>query len=211
MNGQPGRLEQAHWNDAWRSLGVAAPTALLAELLARHAEPHRAYHTIQHLRDCFAWLDALPLLADRLGEVQLAVWFHDAIYDTRAADNEERSARWAAEALGAAGVDPAAAARVHDLVLATKHDALPSGADARLLVDVDLSILGAEEGRFAEYERQIRHEYAWVPEAAFRQGRAQVLAGFLERPSVYHTGWFKTYLEDRARANLSRSLRALAV
>lgn len=211
MDRRPGQLEQAHWNDAWTSLGVAPPSALLAELLERHAEPHRAYHTVQHLRECFVWLDALPLLADRLGEVQLAVWFHDAIYDTHAADNEERSARWAAECLGAAGADPAAAARVHDLVIATRHDAQPSGADARFLVDVDLSILGADEGRFAEYERQIRHEYAWVPERVYREGRARILSGFLERPFLYNTGWFRSQLEGRARANLSRSLRALAV
>jgi predicted metal-dependent HD superfamily phosphohydrolase len=132
------------------------------------------------------------------------------VYDTRAQDNEERSARWAEQALRAGGAAGAVASRVAGLVRATRHEAAPIGADAQLLVDVDLAILGAPEARFAEYERQVRQEYAWVPEPAFRQGRARVLASFLERPALYGTPWFGERLEARARANLARSLRELA-
>lgn len=203
-------LERARWDDAWRALGVPAPRGLLAELVTRYAEPHRAYHTAQHLRECFAQLDAASALAEHLADVQLALWFHDAVYDPRAHDNEERSARWAHESLVAAGARAGAAERVQALVLATKHTAAPVGADAQLLVDVDLSILGAADARFAEYEAQIRHEYSWVPAAAFRERRARALAGFLERPSIYSTPWFASRLEARARANLSRSLRELS-
>jgi predicted metal-dependent HD superfamily phosphohydrolase len=149
-------------------------------------------------------------LAERLAEVQLALWFHDAIYDTRAQDNEERSARWAAESLSGADAPGEAAARVHALVMVTRHAAVPSGADAELLVDVDLSILGAPEARFAEYERQVRQEYAWVPEAGFRKARARVLESFLARPRIYSTSWFKRRLEERARANLARSIVELS-
>jgi predicted metal-dependent HD superfamily phosphohydrolase len=141
--------------------------------------------------------------------VQLALWFHDAIYDPRAQDNEERSARWADEVLGAAGASPASAARVRALVLATRHAAVPEDPDAQLLVDVDLSILGAAPGRFAEYERQIGVEYSWVPRDAFRQGRANVLRRFLARERIFSTPWFHQRLESRARANLERSLAAL--
>ena len=142
--------------------------------------------------------------------MQLALWFHDAIYDTRAQDNEERSAIWAADSLRGAGVREDVAARVHALVMVTKHAAVPSGADAELLVDVDLSILGAPEARFAEYERQVRREYAWVPEDAFRRARARVLESFLARPRIYSTRWFERRLEERARANLARSIAELS-
>jgi predicted metal-dependent HD superfamily phosphohydrolase len=200
---------QSHWEAAWRSLRVQAPPGLLAELQARYAEPARAYHTQQHLRECFEHLDGASALAERLAEVQVALWFHDAIYDTRAQDNEARSAQWAREALDGAGVASEVGLRVHALVMATRHAAEPEGADATLLVDVDLSILGAPDARFAEYERQIRREYEWVPEPAYRGARAKVLRSFLDRPAIYGTPWFASRLEERARTNLARSIREL--
>ena len=169
----------------------------------------RAYHTLQHLRECFAQLAPVESCAEHLAEVELALWFHDALYDTRAQDNEERSADWARQALAQAGVPAEVGARVRALVLATRHAALPEVGDAQLLVDVDLSILGAAPVRFDEYERQIRQEYAWVPDAAFRQARANVLRGFLARPRIFGTPWFANRLEAPARANLARSLHAL--
>lgn len=186
--------ERAQWDAAWRTLGRSAPRGLLSKLAARYAEPHRAYHTLQHLRECFVQLEPAGGLAQHLAEVQLALWFHDAVYDTHAHDNEERSARLAREALVESGVCRETAERVEGLVLATKHNATPEGADARLLVDVDLSILGADGARFREYERQIRHEYS---------------TSFLERPSIYSTPPFAARLERPARTNLSRSLQQL--
>jgi predicted metal-dependent HD superfamily phosphohydrolase len=202
--------ERAQWDAAWKTLARPAPPGLLSDLAARYAEPHRAYHTLQHLRECFVQLEPAADLADHLAEVQLALWFHDAIYDTRAHDNEERSARWARDALLTAGVDREPAERVEHLVLATKHDATPESADARLLVDVDLSILGADGARFREYEEQVRREYAWVPDTTFRERRAQVLTRFLARPSIYSTPRFAARLEQQARTNLSRSLQQLS-
>jgi len=197
------------WHGAWRALRLTPAPGLLAELESRYREPHRAYHTLQHLDECFARLAEAESLAERLAEVRIALWFHDAVYDTRAADNEEASARWARESLEAAGAGEAAA-RVAELVLATRHAAVPVGRDPQLLVDVDLSILGAEEARFDEYERQVRREYEWVAEPAFRAGRARVLESFLARPAIFTTPWFAERLEPRARRNLARSLRALA-
>ena len=203
--------DQERWSETWGRLGVVAPEALLAELARRYSEPHRFYHTLQHLRECFSMLEPASHLARRLAEVQLALWFHDAVYDTHAQDNEEQSARWAEQLLVAAGASADAAAGVGELVLATKHRAIPQGEDAKLLVDVDLSILGAAEPRFSEYERQIRQEYGWVSEDAFRQGRARVLTSLLDRSSIYSTAWFTDRLEERARENLSRSLKELAI
>ena len=109
----------------------------------------------------------------------------------------------------AGGAQAEAAGRVAGLVLATKHDALPDGADARLLVDVDLSILGAEEARFEQYEAQVRQEYAWVPSVLFRRNRAKLLSSLLSRPALYSTSWFAERLEQRARKNLARSIAQL--
>jgi predicted metal-dependent HD superfamily phosphohydrolase len=196
------------WVQAWRALAVAAPDeALLDELLAAHCEAHRAYHTLQHLGECLALLKAQPGSAQRPAEVALALWFHDAVYDVRRHDNEERSAEWARRAVLEAGAAPDAAERVHALVMATRHDAEPLGADARLLVDIDLAILGAPAERFAEYERQIRIEYAHVPAEVFETRRREILAGFLARDPLYLTAPMRERFEAAARANLKRAIK----
>ena len=193
------------WRELWARLGSRPADGLYEELIGRYREPHRRYHTTRHLDECFALLDAAHALAERPAEIELALWFHDAIYDTRRHDNEQKSADWARR-----GCPADAADRVHALVMATRHDAVPSGRDAELLVDIDLSILGAAPERFDEYERQVREEYAWVPGFVFRRKRAAILEGFLARPAIFSTPMFFQTLEQAARANLRRSLERLA-
>ncbi|KWT74164.1 MULTISPECIES: N-methyl-D-aspartate receptor NMDAR2C subunit [unclassified Variovorax] len=198
---------RAAWADAWDALGVEAPgAALLDALLAHYGEPHRAYHTLQHLDECLEGLALERSHAKRPAEIALALWFHDAIYDVHRHDNEERSADWAQQALRDAGADADAAQRVHALVIATRHQAQPEEADAQLLVDLDLSILGALAPRFAEYEQQIRIEYAHVPPEVFEPRRRQILGSFLARDPLYLTPSIRARLEVQARFNLRRAI-----
>ena len=199
------------WRRVWTGLGAQDGThalcdSLLQQLLARYAEPQRKYHTLQHLSECLDGFDAAAHLADRPAEVEAALWFHDAIYDLSSHDNEERSAQWAQQALSAAGVAAESAARVGQLVLATRHTVMPESPDEQMLVDIDLSILGAPPARFAEYEVQIRAEYAFVPEAVFRSKRRAILQAFLDRPHLFSTPHFRAALEPSARANLARAV-----
>jgi len=198
---------QPSWQRAWQGIGaVGDGLAWFEQLLACYREPHRHYHSLQHLGECLTAFDQARALARKPEEVELALWFHDAIYDVKRSDNEARSADWAREALMEAEVDAAAADRVHALIMATRHDAVPQDADAQLLVDVDLAILGATPDRFAEYEDQIRREYAFVPGWLFRHKRREILRGFLERPRLYSTPHFHDRLEARARENLVRAI-----
>jgi predicted metal-dependent HD superfamily phosphohydrolase len=182
------------------------PAQVYAELIARHCEPHRRYHTVQHLDECFLALDQVQ---PHSPDVELALWFHDAIYDTHRADNEALSAALARDTALGLGVAPGPAQRIADLILCTRHAVEPEGLDAEALVDVDLSILGAASARFDEYECQVRREYSWVPEETFRKRRAEVLRQFLARSHIYSTRAFRERYEPAARANLARSLEAL--
>lgn len=198
----------ASWQRAWSGIGAVGDGMVVRdELLRAYAEPQRHYHTLQHLSECLAAFDTAQSLAQRPYEVELALWFHDAIYEVKRHDNELRSADWAREVLLAAGVDADAAQRVHDLIMATLHSAVPAPGDEALLVDIDLSILAAQRERFDEYEQQIRAEYAYVPGFLFRRKRKQILHGFLERPQIYSTAYFNDALEARARDNLVRVTR----
>ncbi|MEP6722214.1 MAG: N-methyl-D-aspartate receptor NMDAR2C subunit [Variovorax sp.] len=194
------------WRSAWAALKLDPPPGLLDELLARYAQPQRRYHTLQHLDECLAGFEREQAHAVRPGEVALALWFHDAIYEVQGHDNEARSADWARDALQRAGASDTVAQRVHALVMATCHDAEPVDADAQLLVDIDLSILGAPPERFAEYERQIRAEYAHVPPATFEPRRREILGRFLARDPLYLTPGLRAQCEARARINLRAAI-----
>jgi predicted metal-dependent HD superfamily phosphohydrolase len=203
------RIEQ--WQGLWKELGVAPSVAdtLYDELIARYSEPHRHYHTLQHLDECFGWLAETRALAEHPGEIELALWFHDAIHDVKRDDNEMKSAEWATSAVLAAGLRSDVADRIHDLIMATCHNAAPHTRDAQLLVDIDLSILGALPVRFDEYERQVRAEYEWVPALIFKRERRRILAAFLARPRIFTTDTFFDRLESAARSNLQRSIASL--
>ncbi|MCX7503949.1 HD domain-containing protein [Delftia tsuruhatensis] len=197
---------QASWQHAWSALGASAPQPVLAELLQSYSEPQRHYHTLQHLGEAMGLLQPALGLAAHPGEVALALWFHDAVYETQAKDNEARSADWAVAVVRGQGLPAEVAGRVHGLIMATCHTAQPSGIDAQLLVDADLGILAADPLRFAEYELQVRAEYEWVPLPLYRAKRREVLQGFMQREAIYCTDWFRQRLEARARCNLAQAL-----
>ena len=198
------------WRSVWQQLGAAdANEDLYHQLVACYSEPHRKYHTIQHLNECFMHLESVRSLCDHPAEVELALWFHDAIYDTTKKDNEQRSAEWARDSVLAAGVSSDPAERIYDLVMATVHDAVPACRDAEVLVDIDLGILGAEAARFDEYELQVREEYSWVPEPLYRAARRKILEQFVGREWIYSTAPFRSQYGTRARDNISRSLARL--
>ncbi len=192
---------------AWHDAGARTDgTALCEALLTAYAELQRHYHSTQHLAECLQGFEAVRHLAQQPAEVALALWFHDAVYDVHRHDNEAQSAAWARQALTSAGAQPDVAERVYELVMATRHTSAPAAGDAALLVDIDLSILGTDAQRFAQYEQQIRNEYAFVPEDVFRSKRKEVLLSFANRPRIYGTEHFYAALEARARANLARAV-----
>lgn len=197
----------------------AIPGPAFAELLAAYRDSRRHYHDVGHIEAMLAGLrDCRSLLHD-VEAVELAIWFHDAVYDAAAPDNEERSADLARQVL-AGRLEQGRLEQVAALILATrKHELASSGetqepadrerSDMAYFLDLDLQILGTEATRFDAYETAVRREYAHVPEAAWRIGRATVLRRFMARPRLYFSDLFAEKLEERARANLARSLAKL--
>lgn len=188
---------------------------LQADLTELYRAPDRHYHGLAHIQALLALAAEIrPLLVD-FEAVEAAIWFHDAIYDSRAADNETKSAEFARERL-AGRTSTERLAIIVAMIEATTTHALPqlgdrdALSDAAHFLDMDLAILGAEPGAFDAYELAVRREYAWVPEEAWRAGRAAVLKKFLALERIFHTGAFIARYERRARDNLARSLAALS-
>ena len=200
----------ARLSDALTALGADPAPRLFDQLEKMYREPTRFYHTDQHVSECLQALDRHVALSERPAEVEIAIWFHDAVYDSRESDNEERSAELAIEVLSSLAVAPDSAARVRSMILSTKsHQA--QDRDTQLLLDIDLGILGQPPGVFSRYDEAIRREYAWVPEARYRAGRAAVLRSFLDRPQIYVTNTFRELYEAQARKNIELRLRELGV
>jgi predicted metal-dependent HD superfamily phosphohydrolase len=195
------------WNSFWQHIGgeTAAGDALFAELIARYNEPHRAYHNLQHIRECLGQFEQVRDQSQSPILLEMALWSHDVIYDPHAKDNEAASATWIATRLSTENAIDTT--MLTDLIIATEHKTPPETLDAQLLVDIDLSILGSETARFDEYETQIRAEYNFVPDDKFCIGRTAVLQHFLARPALYSTPFFHARYEEKARENLARSLQ----
>ena len=200
----------------WRRLvgfdAGRAGDAALDELLSRHRQPHRRYHTATHVMWVLRHID--DLAADStpvdLNAVRAAALFHDAVYDPRSPTNEHDSAGLARRVLADCGWEPARVDRVAALIeLTAGHVAPDTDLGADILLDADLAILGAEPAEYRAYVTGVRAEYAHVDDDAWRVGRAAVLRSFLDRPAIYRTTSMQAARERRARANLSAELAEL--
>ncbi|MEU5563859.1 HD domain-containing protein [Micromonospora musae] len=203
------------WRTATRGAGAAGPTGPTEageELLRRWREPHRHYHTVDHLRAVLDVIDRHAELAVRPDLVRLAAWCHDAVYDPRAAGdtNERDSAELAVRLLTGLGLPADAVAEVHRLVLLTAGHLVDAGdADGALLCDADLAVLAAPAPTYERYAAAVRREYAHVAEAEFRVGRARVLRALLDLPALFRSPPLARLWEQPARANLRRELAVL--
>lgn len=205
-------VDRAALIGGWIALAGGSPAsqATGAEVIARWSEPHRRYHTRHHLAAVLAAVDRLAAAAEDPAAVRLAAWFHDVVYDGRPGWDEERSAQLAQARLPRCGVPAPRVAEVARLVrLTAAHDTLAAGdANGAVLCDADLAVLGGPG--YDAYAAAIRQEYAHVPDDLFRKGRAEVLRRLLATPRLYRTALARDLWEDRARANMTAELSALA-
>jgi predicted metal-dependent HD superfamily phosphohydrolase len=209
----------------WWTLDVAdlapgahsdAVRAVGEDLLRRLGEEHRRYHTARHVVEMFWALEDLEhagvLTARESALARVAAWFHDAVYDTTTsgAENEIDSATLAVRDLTALGFATEDVETVRDLVLSTHDHDLTGTPLAGAFHDADLWILSSPPGRYDEYTLQVRAEYAAVPDDVFRAARASILRPFLDRETIYATGFARESWEDAARANLAVELGLLS-
>ncbi len=169
-------------------------------------EDNRYYHNLEHIADCLRKLDKWPTEVPQKSAVELAIWFHDVIYDSKRADNEEYSAALTTNLLRGHPLETDACA----LILATRHKETEGMPAEEVLCDIDLSILGAmSEEKYMAYAKKIRLEYSWVPEDKYREARARVLENFLKRKDLYQTAYAKGRWGEQARINIKKEREKL--
>jgi predicted metal-dependent HD superfamily phosphohydrolase len=199
-------LMRRKWHDLLDVWAVTPSVAdeMFEDVCKQYGSPGRFYHTLDHIGAMLETVESLASFTRNLNAVKLAVWLHDVIYQSRASDNEERSAEHAEQLCEKISIPEGRV--VASMILKTKTHEAGDDPDAQVLIDADLAILGASEQAYRAYADQIRQEYAWVPEPDYRRGRRQILERFLARPKIIH---LLGHLEEPARRNIAAEIARL--
>ncbi len=200
------------WEQLVLDLGVSVDTAVSVwdDLLSRYGENGRFYHTLEHIYHTLQIAHDLREEAVDFRAVRLALFFHDAVYDSKAHNNEEKSGMVAGRTLFAWELPEGLIAEVVRLILLTKsHLLIGDDGNGRVVLDADLSILGASAEVYDQYAQAVRREYAFVSDVVYGQGRKQILGQFLQRPSIFTTNAMRLLLEGQARQNIAREIDTL--
>ena len=197
------------WQRLMSALGLSDNLRTHASLVAAYREAQRHYHNGEHIDACLRHLDNVADQASAPHEIELALWFHDAVYNPMSSTNEADSAKWAKGFLSGNAVPEEVVSRVYALIMATRHHRETSTCDEALMVDIDLAILGADPETYDRFEQNIRKEYRRVPWLLYRKKRKEILTEFVSRESLYKTEFFSKRLEAQARRNLENAIAAL--
>ena len=189
------------WFELHQHYHFSEPQKIFNKLIAAYSEKQRAYHTVQHLYECLVLLESIRADLKDAYSVELALWFHDAVYDPQAKDNELKSAELFEQYLSQdLSID--IVQKIKRWIIATQWHEVTDELDLQFLLDIDLAILAASPERFAEYEQQIQQEYAWVDPDVYSIKRKEVLTHFYQAELLYQTEYFQHSFEQRAKMNL---------
>ncbi|OEC91667.1 metal-dependent hydrolase [Acinetobacter sp. YK3] len=189
------------WFELQQHYHFSEPQKIFNKLIAAYSEKQRAYHTVQHLYECLVLLESIRANLNDANAVVLALWFHDAVYDPQAKDNELKSAELFEQYM-AQDLPVDIVGKIKRWIVATQKHASTNELDLQFLLDIDLAILAAFPARFADYEQQIQKEYAWVDSGIYSLKRKEVLAHFYQAEPLYQTEYFQQSFEQRAKGNL---------
>jgi len=188
------------------SFGFAENESEYNSITNQYSETYRAYHNVQHISDCLEKLDLFCKELENWNVIELAIWFHDAVYNPYAKNNELNSADVAVDFLRKAGAKESLFERVTNLILATRHNSTATSEEEKIISDIDLSILGASPDVYERYSKNIRKEYKLIPSTIFRKKRKEILTEFLEREPLFQTPLFRNRFEKQAKENIKREL-----
>lgn len=205
-----------NWSKLLKNFNISqtATEQTFNKIVESYSTPNRYYHDLEHINHVIEIIQLLEKQTKYFGNkfeiktVQLAAWFHDIIYDTKAKDNEEQSAEYAAKILSSLSIPSDVIKNVKKLILQTKnHYASTTDLNAQILLDADLAILGSNPIEYSKYTQAIRQEYIWVPKTEYFAARKKVLENFLQRENIYFTQFMQQTKEKIARNNLEIEIR----
>jgi predicted metal-dependent HD superfamily phosphohydrolase len=174
----------------------------------KYSEKHRAYHNIEHISDCLSKLDSITAKVLFRKEIELSIWFHDVIYNPYGKENELKSAKKAIDFLEKQSNNEELKSRIYDLIMVTLHNRKPTNEAEKIIMDIDISILGSDYNEYKTYSKKIRKEYKMVPSILYKKKRKEILSSFIKKDKLYYSNYFCD-LEMNARNNLRREILEL--
>ncbi len=202
-------MDKSKWLELMSRVGLVENLRTYNELLSIYNQKHRHYHNVNHINAVLEYLEEAKHLANDFDALEIALWFHDAVYKPFSSTNELDSANWGSTFLQQNGASKELLTKVHTLIMATLHNVIPTDNDEKLIVDIDLSILGSSAETYNQFESWIRKEYKLVPILIYRKRRKEILTSFLERDRIYSHDYFYEKLESNARANITNAIQNL--
>jgi len=177
------------------------------EISFKYNLKERRYHNLIHIRECLEEYDNFSF---NLSEIEIAIWYHDVIYNPKRNDNEEKSLEFAKNHLLKLNIDKNIIDNLLRIINSTKHSFELFQFDEQIMSDIDLSIFGKDKERFLQYEQGIRFEYNFVPKEFYRKERSKILKKFIGKEKIYYTDFFRNRFEVKARENLEYLITILS-
>lgn len=202
-------MNSQRWIHLMNHFGFDDNTDTYLALEKSYNETHRHYHNASHIKAVLHHFDETKHLAMAPKELELALWFHDAIYKPLSSSNELDSANWASEFLKGNKANEETINRVFQLIMVTLHNGIPNDNDEKLVVDIDLAILGSPKEIYDQFEKNVRQEYKFVPKIIYKKKRKEILESFLARDRIYSHDYFYENLEQNARNNIENTIQSM--
>jgi len=197
------------WQSLMQKFEFSLNVDTFNKLVKAYDEPHRRYHTAAHINACLAHLDDVKNQATHSEEIEMALWFHDAIYKPFSKTNEKDSAEWCRQFLLHNNAQSDAIDRIVTMIEITETHNASSATDQNLMLDIDLSILGTRTEVYDQFEKDVRFEYKLVPWFIFKNNRKKILQNFLSRERIFQHDYFHQKLEQQEHLNLNRVVASL--
>ncbi|WP_028665465.1 HD domain-containing protein [Runella zeae] len=183
---------------------------LWSEIQHQYSKPERHYHNLSHLNALVASLSNVFDKINNWQSLMMAVAYHDIVYNVLKNNNEEQSAKLAAERLEQLGLPQNSIAHCCAQIIATKGHIESNNQDTNYFIDADLAIFGSTPEAYKHYTHLIRKEYRYYPDLIYKPGRRKVLQHFVAMPRIYKTDYFYERFEYQARINLHHELKSLS-
>jgi predicted metal-dependent HD superfamily phosphohydrolase len=200
-------LDRARFEALWRrcsTLDITADTTQVWDnLVKRYNESHRRYHSIKHLVFCLQQLDLAASFVEDIDAIEMAIWFHDVVFEPIGKDNEERSASLF-KLVTKDYFAPDFVDTVSKIIVATKHHDTHAENNTAYMLDIDLASIGLPWAHFVQDCVDLRAEMRGISDIRFYSGKLVFLNALIERPRIYFTDYFFTRYEDKARKNIRR-------
>src|SRR4030042_4430747 len=198
------------WLDFWLKInGRDNGLSQFQNIVKNYCESHRFYHNLNHLNNCLVEFSQFASLAKDEKAIEMALWYHDFIYNPQGKNSEEQSATHALGVAKSLLLPEDFCQKVKHLIMATKHNKVFHDSDGRLIADIDLASLGKPWEEFETNSKLIRKEYHFLSNKDFADGRIKFFQSLLARESIYSTPYLKIKYEKQAGKNLWRAITNL--